>query len=258
MAKQAGIRKSKVVRLPKHFVRTVYATTCPGCGYPLFTRIVLEALEEAGVDMGNTIAFQGGGCHHGIPLAFNCDLGYLNHGGACNQASAIKRLRPHQFVFTVQGDGDLMAVGTESLIHAATRGESITVLMLNNGAFGNTGGQMAPTTVLGQVTTTTPTGRQAGTDGYPSRSAELVAAIQGTAYSARGSVNSPANLQKTRKYIKRAFEKQMGKVGFSFVEVITMCPILWHLSPVDCLSKIDREIIPQLPLGEFKNVDCLV
>jgi 2-oxoglutarate ferredoxin oxidoreductase subunit beta len=178
------------------------------------------------------------------------------HGRPGDIATAIKRVSQGKLiVFTYQGDGDCMAIGTEATIHAACRGERISVIMVNNGNYGTTGGQMAPTTLIGQRTTTTPYGRDVKRDGYPMYAPELLAVMRGVAYSARGAVNSPANYQRTKGYIRTAFQKQLDDVGFSFVEILSACPPDWHLTPIQCLKRIEEEIIPQFPLGEFKNVD---
>ena len=178
------------------------------------------------------------------------------HGRCPDAATGIKRIyhgRP--IVFTIQGDGDCIAIGTESLIHSGARSEKITVIMVNNGNYGTTGGQLAPTTVTGQVTTTTPEGRDPNRDGYPIHAAELVAQIKGTVYSARGAVNTPANFQRTEKYVKTAFQKQIDNVGFSFVEILSACPAGWRKTPLESLKWIEERMIPEFPLGEFKNID---
>jgi len=254
MVKEAAV-KNEVVALPKSYLRDPFGSWwCVGCGYPLIIRLVCEVLDETGV-AGDAIVIGGSGCHTGMPFAINVDFAPIAHGRGPDSASAIKRLRPDRFVFTLQGDGDCIAIGTESLVQAAARGELITVIMTNNGCYGNTGGQMAPTTALKQVTATTSDGRDAELHGLPIRAAELVAALDGTAYSARGSVSSPANYQRTKKYLKAAFQKQLDRAGFSFVEIVSMCPVNWRLSPLESLRQIDEEVVRQFPLGEFKNVE---
>jgi len=232
------------------------AMYCPGCQHPVVHRIIAEVLDELNID-GNCICVVGVGCHAFVQVSWDIDIVLSAHGRALDSATAIKRLRPDAIVFTVQGDGDCMAIGAGAFIGAMTRGEKITTIMYNNTNYGTTGGQMAPTTLLGQKTTTTPNGRNPLTEGYPSHAAELAAIFDGTVYSARGSVNSFANYQRTKKNIKTAFQKQIAGVGYSFVEVISSCPPNWHMSPVECIKRIESEVIPEFPLGEFKNVNTI-
>jgi len=170
-------------------------------------------------------------------------------------ATAIKRvLRDEPIVFTVQGDGDCVAIGAGSLFNAVARAERISVFMVNNANFGTTGGQLAPTTLMGQVTTTTPRGRTPA-EGYPVHVPEVLVNFKGVAYAARGAVHTPANYQRTKRYLKTAFQKQIDGVGFSFVEILAACPPDWHMTPVESLRFIEEKMIPEFPLGEFKNVD---
>ncbi len=195
------------------------------------------------------------GCHTITGFLVDFDAVLVAHGRAPDVASAIKRtLWGEPIVVTIQGDGDCIAIGIESFIQAAARAERITIIMANNGTYGTTGGQMAPTTIMGQVTTTTPEGREE-VHGYPIHAAELVAGITGVVYSARGALTTPANYQRTKKYVKNALQKQIDNVGFSFVEILTACPPNWHLPSLDCLGWIEEKMIPAFPLGEFKNVD---
>ncbi|OGO04665.1 MAG: hypothetical protein A2Y91_05820 [Chloroflexi bacterium RBG_13_54_8] len=226
---------------------------CPGCQYPTVGRIIAELLEELNLD-GKTIEVVGIGCNSGVAM-LNIDAIQGSHGGAPDTATAIKRLSPDSFVYTVQGDGDCIAIGAGSFIGALTRGEMITIIMCNNANYGTTGGQMAPTTLMGQITTTSPEGRGAATGGYPVHVAELAATFKGVAYSARGALTSSADYQRTKKYIKAAFKKQIDRIGLGFVEVISACPANWHMSPVESLKWIREKMVPEFPLGEFKNVD---
>jgi 2-oxoglutarate ferredoxin oxidoreductase subunit beta len=227
---------------------------CPGCQAGLVGRIIAEVLEEMDLD-GRAILSDGIGCHSGVAV-LNLDVVQGSHGGAPDMATAIKRLSPDSLVFTVQGDGDCIAIGAGSFIGALTRGEMITIIMVNNANYGTTGGQMAPTTLMGQVTTTTPAGRDAASGGgYPVRVAELAATFRSVAYSARGALTTPANYQRTKKYVKTAFQKQVDGAGMGFVEVLAACPPNWHLSPVESLAWIESRMIPEFPLGEFKNAD---
>ena len=202
-----------------------------------------------------------GGVTCGTINAFISDLdaiGPVAHGRAPDIASGMRRLvEKDTVIITYQGDGDAIAIGTESLIQAAARAERITVFMINNVNYGTTGGQMAPTTVIGQKTTTSPEGRGGNQEGFPINAAELIAGLGGTAYSARGSLTSPANYNKTKKYIKTALKKQIDDVGFSFVEILSACPSNWGKPPIECLKWIDEELTKQYPLGEFKDVDSL-
>lgn len=228
---------------------------CQGCQHGAAGRVIWEVLDELGVG-GQMIWVGGVTC--GTANAFVADVdavGPVPHGRAPDIASAMKRLLgPETVVVTYQGDGDAIAIGTESLIQAAARSERITVFMVNNANYGTTGGQMAPTTLLEQRTTTTPEGRGM-LEGFPINTAELVAQVRGTVYSARGAITSPANYQKTKRYIKKALQKQINNVGFSFVEILSACPPNWGKKPVDCLKWIEEVMVPQYPLGEFKDVD---
>ncbi len=224
---------------------------CPGCQHPIVSRTIGEVLEEMGVD-GSAIIITGIGCAAGI-ATLNLDTVLGSHGGAPDTATAIKRLRPECTVATMQGDGDCIAIGAGSFIGAMTRGENITIIMSNNTNYGTTGGQTAPTTLIGQKTSTSPEGREPLREGYPVHVAELAATFQGVAYSARGAVNTAANYQRTKKFIRNAFEKQSEGAGLSFVEVLSACPPNWRMEPKECLNWITDEMIPEFPLGEFKN-----
>lgn len=247
-----AIKKERVAAV---FVRTVPPQICPGCQYWTLGRIFAEVLQELDI-YGKTIGIVGVGCHGNAVSVLNIDSMLSAHGRAPDTATAIKRLRPDAIVFTIQGDGDCIAIGAGAFIGALTRAERLTIIMCNNANYGTTGGQLAPTTLMGQITSTTPGGRgTTGNDGYPTHTAELAAIFKGVAYSARGAINTPANYQRTKGYIKTAFQKQMEGVGFSFVEVLSNCPPNWHLSPLESLKWIEEKMISEFPLGEFKNVD---
>jgi 2-oxoglutarate ferredoxin oxidoreductase subunit beta len=231
-----------------------FSPACPGCQYWTIGRIIAEVLEELDIE-GKAIAVMGIGCNGYISNALNIDRILGAHGRAPDTATAIKRLSPDNIVFTTQGDGDCMAIGADSFIGALIRGEKFTIIMCNNANYGTTGGQLAPTTLTGQITTTTPDGRNVITEGYPVHTAELAATFTGVAYSARSAVNTPANYQRTKKCVKAAFQKQVDQIGLSFVEVLSACPPNWHLSPVESLKWIEEKMIPEFPLGEFKNVN---
>jgi 2-oxoglutarate ferredoxin oxidoreductase subunit beta len=227
---------------------------CSGCQHPTIGRIVVEVLEELGID-DKSIGLIGVGCAAIWMFSMNIDVLMVPHGRCMDAGAAIRHSLPDRIVFSVQGDGDTLAIGAESFLARLGRGERMTTIMCNNTNYGTTGGQMAPTTLLGQKTKTTPTGRDHDHGGFPINGAELAATLRGVNYSARGSLHSPAQYQKTKKYVKRAFENQMYHDGYSFVEIITACPVNWHMKPVECQKWIEKEVITQFPLGEFKNVD---
>ncbi len=229
---------------------------CPGCQYWTLGRLLAEVLQELNI-YDKLIGVNGVGCHGGVSSVLDIDIIAAVHGRAPDTATAIKRLRPDAIVWTIQGDGDCIAIGAGSFIGALTRAELLTIIMCNNGNYGTTGGQLAPTSLMGQVTTTSPGGRGTNHDGFPTHTAEIAAQFKGVAYSARGAINTPANYQRTRKYIKTAFKKQVDGIGLGFVEVLSPCPPNWHLSPVEALKRIEEKMIPEFPLDEFKNVEQL-
>jgi len=200
-----------------------------------------------------TIGVASVGCSVFLYGYFDIDVVEAPHGRAPAVATGVKRARPDSFVFTYQGDGDLAAIGTAEIIHAANRGEDITVIFVNNTTYGMTGGQMAPTTLVGQKTSTSPYGRNQSKDGAPIKMAEVLAQLGGVAYSARVAVNSPKNVLQAKKVIKRAFQYQVEGKGFSFVEVLSSCPTNWGMSPLAANARIGEEMIPYFPLGVFKE-----
>ncbi|MFC1944371.1 thiamine pyrophosphate-dependent enzyme [Chloroflexota bacterium] len=248
---EQSVKVLKVVGIPNALLFP--PPGCPGCQYPTVGRIVAEVLEELDV-LNNSVAVMGVGCHAGMAMLNIDGMGFA-HGRAPDTATAVKRLIPENLVFTFQGDGDCIAIGAGSFVGALGRGEKITIIMINNANYGTTGGQTAPTTLLGQVTTTAGGGRDAEMAGYPIHVAELAATFRGVAYSARGAVNSPANYQLTKRYIEKAFKKQLGRIGTSFVEVLSACPPNWHMSPVESLNWIEEHMIPEYPLEEFKDLE---
>ncbi len=225
---------------------------CPGCTHGVIHRLVAECLDELDV-LPKTIGVAPVGCSVFAYDYFNCDMHEAAHGRAPAVATGIKRVHPDNIVFTYQGDGDLASIGTAEIIHAAARGENITVVYVNNAIFGMTGGQMAPTTLLGQVTTTTPNGRDPLLNGYPVNMAEMIGQLIGTTYVERVSVSNVKNIRRAKKAIKRAFENQINKKGFSMVEVLSTCPTNWGMSPVDALKWVDSEMTKVFPLGVFKE-----
>lgn len=217
----------------------------------------MEALEELGIAEKSVVVI-GVGCAGMAFFLSKMDMAMCAHGPSPSVATGIKHaLFDDAIVFTIQGDGDCAAIGAGYLINAAARAERITIFMFNNANYGTTGGQMAPTTLLGQVTTTTPTGRDSKMHGYPIHVPEMLATMRGVAYSARGAINSPTHLQQTKKYAKAAFQKQIDNVGLSFVEVLTACPVDWHMDPVDAVKWMEEKQLAEFPLGEFKNVASL-
>lgn len=251
--------KSNLIKEKVHgvseLIRRFDFPMCPGCGHPIITTLVTQVLEEMGI-AGKTIGAAGIGCAPNIVFNLKIDQISFTHGTAPAVATGIKRVLGNDVVvFTAQGDGDCAAIGAGQLISAAARAERITVIMANNANYGTTGGQLSPTTLVEQVTTTTPEGRDPHICGYPLHVAELVATMKGVAYSARGAVNNPANFRRAKKYLKTAFQKQMDDVGFTFVEILAACPTDWHMTPIEALKWMEEKMIPEFPLGEFKNVD---
>lgn len=228
---------------------TIY---CPGCGHGIIHRLVAEVIDEFGV-RERTIGVAPVGCAVFAYYYFNFDVTEAAHGRTPAVATGIKRVLPENVVFSYQGDGDLAAIGTNEIIHVANRSERITVIFVNNANYGMTGGQMAPTTLLGQKTTTTLMGRDALRDGYPLRVCELLSSLEGAVYLARVSLHNPKEIRRTKEAIRQAFKIQIDNLGFSLVEILSMCPINWGVSPVESLKWIEEKMIPYFPLGEFKT-----
>ena len=249
------MEKVKVAGGSPLWVRPEFVTIpfCAGCQEPVASEALLQVLEEKGL-AGEAIAVVGIGCNSFLPFLWKMDFIMAAHGRAADSATAAKRILKSPLVFTVQGDGDCFAIGAGSTVSAAVRGENITIIMLNNNNYGTTGGQMSPTTILGQKTSTTPLGRGANGEGFPAHVAETLATFRGVCYSARTAVNSPSNFQRTKRCLSTAFEKQMEGMGLSFVEIIVACPPNRKLTPVETIKWIDDEVLAELPLGEFKNV----
>lgn len=226
---------------------------CPGCTHGIVHRLVAEAIDNLGIE-GETIGVAPVGCAVFAYNYFNCDMIQAPHGRAPAVATGVKRANPDKFVFTYQGDGDLAAIGTAETIHSGARGENITIIFINNAIYGMTGGQMAPTTLLGQVTTTSPYGRDKAIQGNPLRISELMSTVEGVAYVQRVAVNNPKNIITAKKAIQKAFEVQKDKKGLSIIEVISTCPTNWGLSPIDALTFVEEKMIPYYPLGVFKDI----
>lgn len=224
---------------------------CPGCTHGIIHRLIAECLDELKI-REQTIGICPVGCAVLAYEYFNCDMLEAAHGRAPAIATAMKRLLPDRYLFTYQGDGDLASIGMAEIVHASLRGEKISVIFVNNTLYGMTGGQMAPTTLLGQVTTTSPYGRSKDWEGYPVKMAELLAQNEGSAYICRTAVNDPPNVVKTKRAIKKALQTQAKGLGFSMVEVLSTCPTNWGLSPVESMKWVEDNMIPYYPLGEFK------
>lgn len=242
--KQVFSRPPELIDIPFHF--------CPGCHHGLIHRLTAEALNYYGLRK-KTIAVSSVGCSVFLYNYIDVDTVEAPHGRAPAVATGVRRVLPDRFVFTYQGDGDLAAIGMSEIIHCANRGENITVIFVNNAIYGMTGGQMAPTTLLGMKTATTPYGRSFQKDGYPIRMAEFLAPLEGVAFSARVAVDKIANLRRAKKILFQAFQTQISGLGFSFVEFLSACPTNWGLSPVEAARKVEQEMIPYYPLGIFKE-----
>lgn len=224
---------------------------CPGCGHGIAHRLIAEVIDELGI-IEKTVGVAPVGCSVFLYNYINCDMYEAAHGRAPAIATGCKRAHPELVVFTYQGDGDLASIGTAEIIHTAARGEKITTIFINNAIYGMTGGQMAPTTLIGQKTTTSPFGRTSENAGYPLRMSEILATLNGGAYIARVAVNSPKNIIRAKKAIKKAFETQIKGLGFSLVEVLSQCPTAWRMSPGEAVKWVDEVMMPYYPLGDFK------
>lgn len=221
---------------------------CPGCGHGIVHRLIAELLDELEL-APTTIGVASVGCSVFAYDYLGIDFVESPHGRAPAVATGVRRARPDAFVFTYQGDGDLAAIGTAEIIHAAARGERISVVFVNNGIYGMTGGQMAPTTLLGQHTTSSPTGRDAATAGYPIPITEMLALLPGVTYAARGSIATPADIGRTKAMLKRAFGTQLAGGGLSIVEVLSTCPVGWNMTPPEAMEHVARDVVQTYPLG---------
>jgi 2-oxoglutarate/2-oxoacid ferredoxin oxidoreductase subunit beta len=226
---------------------------CPGCGHGIINRLLMEVIDEMGL-ADKAIAVAPAGCGMLLYNYFEIDVVESAHGRGSAVATGIKRVLPGNLVFSYQGDGDLAAIGTAEGFHAANRGENITVIFVNNGVYGMTGGQMAPTTLLDQVTTTTPRGRDYLLAGHPVRVCEVFSKLDGAAYLERVAVNKPAAVRKAKKAITKAFQRQLDGQGFSLVEILAPCPTNWKLGTIEACTWIDEVMVKQFPLGVVKEV----
>ncbi len=240
-----------------HALKETQLHYCPGCTHGIVHRLVAEVIDELDIE-GNTIGVSPVGCAYNNYLYFNCDMVQAAHGRAPAVATGIKRVNPENMVFTYQGDGDLASIGTAEIVHAANRGEKITTIFINNAIYGMTSGQMAPTTLLGQVTTTSPFGRRAEIEGYPINMSEMLATLRGAVFVERVSMHDIKNIKNAKKAIKKAFQVQQAGLGFSIVEVLSSCPTNWGIDPLKSLKWIEEKMIPQYPLGNFKGKDLEV
>ena len=225
---------------------------CPGCTHGIIHRLVAEAIDELNIE-GKTIGVAPVGCAVMAYDYFNCDMVEAAHGRAPAVATGIKRAEPSNIVFTYQGDGDLASIGMAETVHAAARNENITIIFINNAIYGMTGGQMAPTSLPGQVTQTSPYGRDVNHCGYPVKVCEMLSQLDGPEYLQRVAVNSVKNIREAKKAIKKAFENQVNGKGFSLVEVLSTCPTNWGLTPDKALKWLEDNMIPYYPLGVYKD-----
>ncbi|MGM0419675.1 MAG: thiamine pyrophosphate-dependent enzyme [Bacillota bacterium] len=227
---------------------------CPGCTHGIIHRLVAEVIDELEIQE-ETIGVAPVGCAVLAYEYFDVDMHEASHGRAPAVATGIKRVHPDKMVFTYQGDGDLASIGTAEIVHAANRGENITTIFVNNAIYGMTGGQMAPTTLEGQKTTTSPYGRNIKDAGNPMKMTEMLAVLDGPAYIARVSVHDPKNIRKAKKAIKKAFRMQQEGKGFAMVEVLSTCPTNWGITPVNALQWLEEKMIPVYPLEVFKDIE---
>lgn len=237
-------RPESLLEIPFHF--------CPGCGHGIVHRLVAEAIDTLEI-RGKTIGVVGVGCSSTSWKYFNCDMAAVPHGRAAAVATAIKRNGEDNYVFTYQGDGDAISIGIAETMFAAIRGEKITVILVNNTVYAMTGGQMAPTTLEGQITCSSPKGRDVSVTGYPLHFPELIANIPGVAYSARVAIDTIPNIRRTKNAIIKAFEKQKSRAGFTLVEILSPCPTIWHKSPTDSMDWISEAVSKEFSLGVFKE-----
>ena len=229
----------------------VHTHYCPGCTHGISHRIIAEVMDEMGIRT-RTIGVAPVGCSVFAYNYFNCDFVEAAHGRAPAMATGIKRVMPEKMVFTYQGDGDLASIGMAEIMHAAARGENITVIFINNAIYGMTGGQMAPTTLPGMKTTSSPLGRDVEMAGFPIRMAEILANLDGAGYIVRRSLHTPTDIRKSKKAIRTAFEVQERGLGFSMVELLSSCPTNWKLTPQEALDFIEEHMAPVYPLGDYK------
>lgn len=243
-----------IFQIPKSIKESAKFPFCPGCDHGLAIRLVAEVLDELNL-REKTIAIASIGCSVTLYEYLNTDCVEAPHGRALAAATGAKRTNPDKFVFTYQGDGDFASIGLSESMHAALRGENVTAICINNTTYGMTGGQAGPTTIMGQVTTTSPKGRNQEYHGYPIKIAEQIALCDGTAFSARGALDTIPNIKKTKELIKKAFEVQLKGLGFGFVEILATCPTNWHLTPQESHERVRNELFKVYPLGTYKELN---
>jgi len=244
---------TQVFKLPNTLKKNIKYSFCPGCDHGVAVRLVAECLEELGIKE-NTIAATSIGCSVGIYDYIDVDSIESPHGRALAVATGVKRAKPDKFVFTYSGDGDFASIGLAESLHSALRGENLSAICINNTTYGMTGGQLGPTTLMGQVTTTSPTGRNKEYYGYPIKIAEHIALCDGTAFSARVSLDSVANIKKAKQAIKKAFEVQLNGLGFGFVEILSSCPTNWRMSPEKAHDRVREEMMKVFKPGIYKDI----
>ncbi len=245
--------EEKIVYQRPHSLLPVVTNYCPGCTHGIVNRIVAETIDELGIE-GKTIGISPVGCSVCMYNFFACDMIEAAHGRAPAVATGVKRVNPKNVVFAYQGDGDLASIGMAETVHAATRGEHITIIFINNAIYGMTGGQMAPTSLPNQVTQTSPYGRDVSSAGYPVRVCELLSSLDGVAYLERVTVDSPKNIRNAKKAIKKAFQNQIDGIGYSLVEVVSTCPTNWGMSPTEAFEWMRTNMLPYYPLGVYRDV----
>jgi len=250
----AAMVEEKVVYQRPESLESIPTHYCPGCTHGVAHRLVAEVLDELGV-RGRTIGVSPVGCSVFAYKYFNTDGAEAAHGRAPAMATGIKRVMPDRVVFTYQGDGDLAAIGIAEIVHAATRGENFTTIFINNAIYGMTGGQMAPTTLPGQRTTSSPVGRDVELTGFPIRMAELLSGAPGAAYVVRRSLHSVKEINRAKRALKTAFEVQLAGLGFSMVELLSACPTGWKVTPPEAMDWIEQQMVPYYPLGDYKIAD---
>ena len=243
----------QVFGTPKCMKKDFRFTYCPGCDHGVATRLVAELIDEFDL-REKTISSTCVGCSVFLYNFIDIDCIEAPHGRACASATGVKRAQPDKFVFTYQGDGDFASIGLAESMHTALRGEKITSICINNTTYGMTGGQMGPTSLLGQKTTTSPTGRNVDYYGYPIKMAEQIALCDGTAFSARVALDSIPHINQAKQALKKAFEVQLNGLGFGFVEILSSCPTNWKMTPEQAHQRVREEMIPVFPLGVFKDV----
>ena len=242
-----------VFSIPKSMKEDFKYTFCPGCDHGIAVRLVAELIDELNL-RENTICSTCVGCSVFLYDFLNIDCVEAPHGRACASATGVKRTNPDKFVFTYQGDGDFASIGFAESMHTAVRGENVSAICINNTTYGMTGGQLGPTTMMGQVTTTSPFGRNKEYYGYPVKIAEQIALCDGTAFSARVALDSVPHINQAKQALRKAFEVQLKGLGFGFVEILSSCPTNWHMNPEEAHERVRNEMIPVFPLGIFKDL----